>query len=164
MTDEVTIQIEPDPQAEMDARSAAMYAESAARDADMAAAAAAGAAVAQGQLIGQVMEHAREDAREDASDAQAAAEEAEAAAEQAIAINTITAEMWLEMEKRIAALEARGFEVREESAPDVAEIGGEESSQAPEKGSSGEAGEGGGNTEPAVRSSSGRRPHGRRGR
>src|SRR5229473_3597035 len=95
----------------MDAASAAMDAERAARDAEMAAASAAGATVAQGQLIGAVMEHAREDARESAGDAELAASEAESAAEIAVAVNAMTAEQYMEIIRRLDALEAKDAEV-----------------------------------------------------
>lgn len=108
--EEVTVRVD-----NTEAEIAAMDAERAAMDANMAASAAMGATIAQGQLIGQVMEHAREDARESAADAEEAASEAETAAETAIAVNSITAEMYADMERRLALLESKNAE--RESAP-----------------------------------------------
>jgi hypothetical protein len=140
--------------ATIDAEIAASNAERAAQDAEVAAALTTGAALGQSILIESVMEHAREDAQENALDAEEAAQEAEAAAEVAVAVNTITAEMYDELLKRIDALENKQSE--QEVAPpaeeQVAEIGpeAEEEEAAPEEGNT--------NPAPAVK----RRKHGRR--
>lgn len=156
---EVTIDTGAMAQAEMDAKSAAMGAELAAHNADVAAAAAVGATVAQGQLIGQVMEHAREDARESAGDAEQAAQESEQAAEVAVAVNAMTAEQYMEICKRLDALESRNAEKESEpSSPAIAEITPET------EGGEGETSEGESGIPEQTTSRAGKKRHGRRGR
>lgn len=151
-----------DAQAQHDQAIATIEAETAAREAELAAASAVGATVAQSQLISAVMEHAREDARESALDASEAARESTSAAETAIAVNVVTAEMIVDLEKRIAELEgkhaAMELERRTPTEEQVTEI-------VPENAESGRNEGGSEETETTSRVPTGnRRHHGRRRR
>lgn len=157
MAEEVTVQVD-----DTQAQSAAYHAEVAAENANLAAASAAGATVAQGQLISAVMEHAREDARESAADADIAAKEAESAAETAVAVNSITAEMYAQMLTRLEAIERSHEEIKsaqvsvpQEAVTQIAPEGEEQTTPA--------GGEGGETVSRGNQRKAGRR-HGRRGR
>src|SRR6266849_5182046 len=119
MSDEVEaviVNTEKTRSATIDAEIAASDAERAAQDAELATAFATGATIAQSQLIESVMEHSREDSRDATRDAEEAAQEAEASAEVALAVNTITAEMYDTLLKRLDALENKQSE-QEEAPP-----------------------------------------------